>query len=129
MPKPFIIREGTFVFNQDKMNFNEFKATYGELDFLMNGFMQNVIDFVLTNKAVLKGSFTLNSSFINVDEFMDKQTVTTTYPPLSAPYETRVENTVIIIPPNFNLEFNATASRVNFEDLKLEKFKRQYDNK
>jgi AsmA protein len=28
LPKPFIIREGTFVFNQDKMNFNEFKVLW-----------------------------------------------------------------------------------------------------
>ncbi|MFN8325429.1 AsmA family protein [Flavobacterium sp.] len=123
LPKPFVIREGTFVFNQDKMNFNEFKATYGESDFLMNGFMQNVIDFVLTDKAILKGNFILNSNFINVDEFMAKQTVKVDYPPLTAQDKVQVENTVIIIPPNFNLEFNASANKVNFEDLKIENLK------
>ncbi|NMH25509.1 AsmA family protein [Flavobacterium solisilvae] len=123
LPKPFIIRDGTFVFNQDKMNFNEFKATYGESDFKMNGFLQNVIDFVLTDKAILKGNFNLQSDFINVDEFMTKQTVTIDYPPLSAPDEVKTESTVIVIPPNFNLEFNAIANKVNFEDLKLENLK------
>jgi len=123
LPKPFIIREGTFVFNQDKMNFNEFKATYGESDFKMNGFLQNVIDFVLTDKAILKGNFNLQSDFINVDEFMTKQTVTIDYPPLSAPDEVKTESTVIVIPSNFNLEFNAIANKVNFEDLKLENLK------
>ena len=123
LPKPFIIREGTFVFNQDKMNFNEFKATYGESDFKMNGFLQNVIDFVLTDKAILKGNFNLQSDFINVDEFMTKQIVTIDYPPLSAPDEVKTESTVIFIPSNFNLEFNAIANKVNFEDLKLENLK------
>lgn len=124
LPKPFIIREGTFVFNQDKMNFNEFKATYGESDFKMNGFLQNVIDFVLTDKAILKGNFNLQSDFINVDEFMTKQEVTTIYPPLtSVETKTEIESGVIVIPSNFNLEFNAIANKVNFEDLKLENLK------
>jgi hypothetical protein len=123
LPKPFIIREGTFVFNQDKMNFNEFKATYGESDFKMNGFLQNVIDFVLTDKAILKGNFMLQYDFINVDEFMGKQTITIDYPPLSVPDEVKTESTVIIIPSNFNLEINAIAKKVNFEDLKLENLK------
>lgn len=124
LQKPFIIREGTFVFNQDKMNFNEFKATYGESDFKMNGFLQNVIDFVLTDKAILKGNFNLQSDFINVDEFMTKQEVTTIYPPLtSVETKTEIESGVIVIPSNFNLEFNAIANKVNFEDLKLENLK------
>ncbi|HOD09229.1 MAG TPA: AsmA-like C-terminal region-containing protein, partial [Flavobacterium sp.] len=120
LPKPFIIREGNFVFNQDKMNFNEFKATYGQSDFKMNGFMQNVIDFVLTDKAVLKGNFTLHSDFINVDEFM---AATETVQNQSDSTQVKTSSGVIVIPSNFDLEFNATANKVNFEDLKLENLK------
>jgi AsmA protein len=124
LPKPFVIQEGTFVFNQDKMNFNEFKATYGESDFKMNGFLQNVIDFVLTDKAILKGNFNLKSDFINVDEFMAKQEVTTVYPPLTdVEPKTETVSSVIVIPSNFNLEFIASANKVNFEDLKLQNLK------
>lgn len=119
LPKPFVIREGTFVFNQDKMNFNEFKATYGESDFKMNGFLQNVIDFALTNNAVLKGNFTLQSDFINVDEFMSMTETAT----VTDSTQTQSASGVVVIPPNFDLEFNATANKVNFEDLKLENLK------
>jgi AsmA protein len=120
LPKPFVIREGTFVFNQDKMNFNEFKATYGESDFKMNGFLRNVIDFALTDKAVLKGNFTLHSDFINVDEFM---TVTETTATAIDSSKVKPVSGVVIIPPNFDLEFNATANKINFEDLKLQNLK------
>lgn len=120
LPKPFIIREGTFVFNQDKMNFNEFKATYGESDFKMNGFLQNVIDFMLTDKAILKGNFNLQSDFINVDEFM---TATETTSTVADSIQAKSSTGVIVIPSNFNLEFNAIANKVNFEDLKLENLK------
>lgn len=120
LPKPFLIKQGTFVFNQDKMNFHFFSATYGQSDFKMSGYLQNVIDYALTNKAVLKGDFKLNSDFINIDEFMSNNVV------LSSSQETpknkpAIESGVVVIPPNLDLQFNATAGKINFEELLLEK--------
>lgn len=124
LPKPFIIKEGTFVFNQDKMNFNDFVANYGQSDFKMNGYLQNVIDFVLTDKAILKGNFDLKSSFINCDEFLSASTNQTAVPEILkdntkplAPAETGV----IVIPSNFDLQFHAVADKLNFQDLIIEK--------
>jgi AsmA protein len=131
LPKPFIIKEGTFVFNQDKMKFNNFLATYGQSDFKMNGYLQNVIDFVLTNKAILKGNFTLHSNFINVDEFMAN--ATTEIPATSVSVDGKeTKNTevpietstgVVFIPSNFDLQFNATANKINFEGLAIDHLK------
>jgi len=125
LPKPFIIKEGTFVFNQDKMNFNDFFATYGQSDFKMNGYLQNVIDFVLTNKSVLKGNFSLHSNYINVDEFMFNSTqtipvsdtISKTVPP------TETATGVVVIPANFDLQFNATAKKINFDGLDIDNLK------
>jgi len=120
LPKPFIIKEGTFVFNQDKMNFNNFLANYGQSDFKMNGYLQNVIDFVLTDKAVLKGNFALHSDYINVDEFMSKATVQDT---IKKTETKSVSSGVVIIPSNFDLQFNATANKINFEGLAIDNLK------
>jgi AsmA protein len=125
LPKPFLIKEGTFVFNQDKMNFNDFIANYGQSDFKMNGYLQNVIDFVLTDKAILKGNFALQSSFINCDEFMSASTNQTAVPDVlkantqgpTMPTETGV----IVIPSNFDVQFHAVADKLNFQDLIFEK--------
>lgn len=114
LPKPFIIREGLFKFNQDKMNFDNFKATYGESDFSMNGALQNVIEFVLTDKAILKGQFNFNSNYINVDEFMSKQEVEK-----STVDSTTTATGVIIIPSNFDLQLKAKASKINFDGLAI----------
>ncbi|WNM19962.1 AsmA family protein [Flavobacterium capsici] len=114
LPKPFIIREGLFKFNQDKMNFDNFKATYGESDFVMNGALQNVIEFVLTDKAILKGQFNFNSNYINVDEFMSKQEVEK-----STVDSTTTATGVIIIPSNFDLQLKAKASKINFDGLAI----------
>ena len=96
LPKPFIIKEGLFVFNQDKMNFNNFSAVYGKSDFKMNGYLQNVIDFVLSDKAILKGNFNVNANYINVDEFISKSDD-------KATESTSSSNGVVVIPPNFDL--------------------------
>lgn len=123
LPQPFIIKEGTFSFNQDKMNFDNFFASYGQSDFKMNGYLQNVIDFVLTNNAILKGNFTLHSNYINVDEFMTQEEVKTVYPPMTAPTKTKVEKGVVVIPSNFDLQFNASASKINFDGLDIDNLK------
>lgn len=120
LPKPFLIKQGTFVFNQDKMNFHFFSATYGQSDFKMSGYLQNVIDYALTNNAVLKGDFKLNSDFINVDEFMSNNVVLSSSQETSE-NKTPTESGVVVIPPNLDLQFNATAGKINFEELLLEK--------
>jgi AsmA protein len=120
LPKPFVIKQGTFVFNQDKMNFHYFSATYGQSDFKMSGYLQNVIDYALTDNAVLKGNFTLKSDYINVDEFMSNA-------PATLPSENRadtispVASGVVVVPPNFDIQFDATADKVNLDNLILEK--------
>jgi AsmA protein len=125
LPKPFLIKDGTFVFNQDKMNFNNFNATYGQSDLRMNGYMQNVIDFVLSQKAVLKGNFTLTSNYINVNEFMPKAEVSTQTTTSESKVEPKneMESGVVIIPPNLDLKFNCLAQKVDFDELKLQNLK------
>jgi len=123
LPKPFVIKEGTFKFNQDKMNFNDFVAAYGQSDFKMNGYLQNVIDFVLTEKAILKGSFQLHANYINVDEFMTQTTATTVSDTIENTKAQATPAGVVVIPSNFDLQFNATADKINFEGLAIENLK------
>ncbi|WP_298393844.1 AsmA-like C-terminal region-containing protein [Flavobacterium sp.] len=119
LPKPFVIKEGVFTFKQDKMNFKDFKAVYGQSDFKMDGYMQNVIDFVLSPKGVLKGSFNVNANYINVDEFMSNSVKNGTQNQTSV----EVQKGVVVIPPNLNLQFNCNALKVDFEELKIQNLK------
>ncbi|URC14242.1 AsmA-like C-terminal region-containing protein [Flavobacterium sp. B183] len=122
LPKKFIIKEGIFKINQDKMSFNNFLAAYGQSDFRLNGYLQNVFNYATTNTGVLKGSFKSTSRYINVDEFMSSTTTntaatatTTETKPQTQPAQTGV----IIIPANLNLQFTANAQKVNFDKLNL----------
>jgi len=119
LPKPFVIQDGLFSFRQDKMDFTNFNATYGQSDFKMNGYLQNVINFVLSDKETLKGKFVLNANYINVDEFMTEATSVPTSDSKSSEAEAKTSSGVVVVPPNFDLQFIANAQKINFKDLAL----------
>lgn len=120
LPKPFLINQGVFKFQQDKMFFNNFLAAYGASDFKMDGYLQNVINFVLSDREVLKGKFNLTSNYINIDEFMSGATSQpTTQKSTTAPQPATQQSGVVVIPPNFDLQFAANAAKVDFQGLNL----------
>ncbi|CAA9194831.1 AsmA-like C-terminal region-containing protein [Flavobacterium collinsii] len=122
LPKKFIIKEGIFKINQDKMSFNNFLAAYGQSDFRLNGYLQNVFNYATTNTGVLKGSFKSTSRYINVDEFMSATPTTTSTTETKTetqPQKQTTQTGVIIIPSNLNLQFTANAQKVNFDKLNL----------
>ena len=124
LPKKFLIKEGIFKINQDKMSFNNFLAAYGQSDFRMNGYLQNIFNFATTDTSVLRGAFTLNSTYINADEFMSETEVVAVNPTPTTLPETKsttakVETGVIVIPSNLDLKFIANAQKVNFNELTL----------
>jgi AsmA protein len=121
-PKPFVINEGIFVFNQDQMRFSNFKATYGQSDFLMNGSMANVINFALSDSEVLKGNFTVSSNYINVDEFMSETPIAEPNTTATEP-EARTETGVIVVPKTFDFKLNASGKKLNFDGLAIENLK------
>ncbi|WP_188361237.1 AsmA-like C-terminal region-containing protein [Flavobacterium orientale] len=116
LPKPFLIKEGLFQFNQDQMSFDEFKANYGTSDFLMNGYLENVINFVLSDKAILKGNFDLKSNFINLNEFVPVNNSV-------ADENDSITSGVIIIPSNFDLKFNASVQKIKYDELIIDNLK------
>ncbi|HEU4790957.1 MAG TPA: hypothetical protein VFS71_14825, partial [Flavobacterium sp.] len=124
LPKSLLIKEGIFRFNQDKMSFNTFLASYGQSDFKLNGYLQNVFNFMSSKNGTLRGSFTLNSKFINVDEFMSSTSTapvaTTTTAQDIPPQNTTQETGVILVPSNLDLQFYATAHKINYQGLILQ---------
>jgi AsmA protein len=124
LPKKFLIKEGIFKINQDKMSFNNFIAAYGQSDFRMNGYLQNVFNFATTNTGVLRGAFTLNSTYINADEFMSKtEAITTNSSNPTVKPATTSSTGVIMIPANLDIQFQANAQNVNFNELTLKEAK------
>ncbi|WP_445455440.1 hypothetical protein [Flavobacterium sp. HNIBRBA15423] len=115
LPKPFLIENGLFTFNQDQMNFKNFQGKYGQSDILMNGHLENVINFILSDNEIIKGTFNLKSTFLNSNEFIPannnitKETETTT-----------VSFGVVEIPTNLNLNIQAQVRQTKYDDINIE---------
>jgi len=114
-PKPFIIKNGIFSFNQDKMNFNSFKATYGKSVIVLNGALSNVIGYATKPNDTLRGNFSFTSDGIIADDFMAfaNSSPTSSAKPASGP------SGVIMVPRNLNLGFSAAVKKVKYNGLEL----------
>jgi AsmA protein len=116
-PKSFLIHQGLFSFFQDKMKFDTFKASYGKSDFQLNGTLNNVINYVLSDKNKLEGKFTLYSKNLLVDEFMVYANTENTNTATSS------SKGVVIVPDNLNVNLTANADNVFYNGLNLKAVK------
>ncbi|HWB24606.1 MAG TPA: AsmA family protein [Chitinophagaceae bacterium] len=117
-PNPFIIKAGVFRFNQDKIWFDSFKASYGKTAVQLKGYLSNVIDYAMQKNAPLKGNFSIASNHFFVDEFMAFANTGTTSSSNNA-------SGVIIVPATLSMGFNATVNTVTYNGLNLKDFKGQ----
>jgi AsmA protein len=123
-PKPFNVQEGYFTFRNEKMWFDKFSAGYGKSDFAINGYLLNVINYVLESNATLKGNFNVKSKLLNVDEFMAME------PGENKDMKPEVEvvkeenpkmSGVVVLPTNLDVSLTANADRVEYTGLVLNK--------
>lgn len=115
-PQPFFISTGLFRFQQDKMWFDAFKASYGKTNLSLKGYLSNVINYALTSNESLKGNFSLHTPCFYADEFMAYSSSADTL------YNTGTTG-VAIIPSDLTLTFTASANKVNYNGLDLKDFK------
>jgi len=122
LPKPFYLKEGSFEFENEKMWFRKFYATYGKSDFSLSGHLLNTINYFLESKGTLHGNFVLNSNYILVDEFMalksgdnDDQSIEIEY----AKAENPKSSGVVIVPKNLDVSLQANAKKVSFQGLDI----------
>ncbi|SDR10140.1 AsmA protein [Chryseobacterium soldanellicola] len=126
LPKSFYIKEGNFQFENEKMWFRKFFATYGKSDFALNGYLLNTINYFIERKGTLHGKFVLNSNYILIDEFMALKNGDNTDKSIEVEYA-KVENPkssgVVIIPKNLDVSLDANAKKVEFKGLNLNHLK------
>lgn len=119
LPKPFLIENGLFTFNQDQMNFSNFQGKYGQSDIVMNGYLANVINFVLSENEVIKGTFDLKSNFLYLNEFIPTETavVKEEIEKKETPNPTAG---VVEIPKNLDLNIQASVVKTKYDDINIE---------
>ncbi|QJD96125.1 membrane assembly protein AsmA [Mucilaginibacter robiniae] len=126
LPKAFYIKEGNFQFENEKMWFRKFYATYGKSDFALNGYLLNTINYFIERKGTLHGNLVLNSNYILVDEFMalksgdnDDKSIEVEY----AKAENPKSSGVVIVPKNLDVSLTANAKKVGFKGMDISHLK------
>lgn len=116
--KPLQVNTGLFRFSNDKMWFDQFKATYGNSDFSLDGYLNNVVNFILNDNDTLQGNFQLKSTAIVLDEFKSNSGNES-----DKSQETVSTSTgVIMVPKNVNLTFIAEAKSIEYNGINLKDF-------
>lgn len=128
LPKSFFIKEGNFRFENEKMWFTKFLATYGKSDFALNGYLLNTINYFIERKGTLHGKFNLNSNYVLIDEFMALKNGDNSKKSIDVEYA-KVENPkssgVVIIPKNLDVSLQTDIRKVEFKGLALNHLKGQ----
>lgn len=126
LPKSFFIKEGNFQFENEKMWFRKFFATYGKSDFALNGYLLNTINYFIERRGTLHGKFGLNSNYILIDEFMALKNGDNSKKSIDVEYA-KVENPkssgVVIVPKNLDVALDVNARKVEFKGLGLNHIK------
>ncbi|MBO9573629.1 MAG: hypothetical protein J7497_15685, partial [Chitinophagaceae bacterium] len=115
-PHPFLIKNGLFRFDREKVLFNNFTADYAHSDFNLNGYFANLIGYLFSPSEILKGDFIVNSGLVNVNEFMSDNVASTDSP-------SSATTGVIAVPRVYDLSLTTNAQRVLFNDLVIENLK------
>ncbi|MBS1653412.1 MAG: AsmA family protein, partial [Bacteroidetes bacterium] len=118
-PKSFFIDKGVFRFRQDLMQFEEFRARYGQSSLTVNGSVSNVFNYI-ADAGPLRGTIQLNSDKIILDELMAYNGDST-----SVRTDTTAQNSsgVIIIPSNLDLNLDAAVKSVEYNKLSVKDIK------
>jgi AsmA protein len=121
-PKAFFIKEGLFRFENEKMWFEKFGASYGKSDFAINGYLLNTINYFLESNGTLSGNFNLKSKLIYVDEFMALKEGENKDRKTSVEYakeDNPKASGVVVLPTNLNVSLIANADKVEYNGLTL----------
>jgi AsmA protein len=122
LPKSFYIKEGSFQFENEKMWFRKFYATYGKSDFSLNGYLLNTINYFIERKGTLHGNFNLHSERILIDEFMALKSGDNDDKSLQVEYakaENPKSSGVVIVPKNLDVSLEVDAKNVYFQGLDI----------
>ena len=107
---PFYISKTAVTFNTNTIRLNQFEAKTGTSDMSVTGNLENFYGFIFKDE-VLKGNFTLNANNIKVADFLAEDTSD----------KNQKTTSVLKIPPFLDIQLNAKAKTVVYDNITLSK--------
>jgi AsmA protein len=116
--KPLILKAGVFRFDNDNIWFEKFDAKLGASSITLDGHLSNVVNYYLSDKAILKGTFKFQSDYLLLDEFMAAGQPETETAAQVAPAPG-----VFVIPDNYEIGLKADIKKITFRKLEIDSLK------
>ncbi|MCO5238189.1 MAG: AsmA family protein [Chitinophagaceae bacterium] len=121
-PKPLAIHTGNFRFAREKMIFDRFESSYGDMKFVVNGYLVNVIGYALQKNGILKGRLSLAADKINLDEFTAFESPEDDF---SRAGTDSSGTGVILVPRDISLLFTAKVKEADYNSVRINNFNGQ----
>jgi hypothetical protein len=96
-------------FSPQYADLNNFSAQIGKNDLAANGKLENLLPFVMKNET-LKGNLTVNSNYLNLNDFMSDNT---------ASVNDTTQIGIIEIPKNLDFNLNGNFKQLIFDQLNM----------
>ncbi|MEZ4826898.1 MAG: AsmA-like C-terminal region-containing protein [Bacteroidia bacterium] len=120
LPKPVTVESGTASFTPSKLEITSAKGKLGSSDYAVNGYFSNYMAYALMDNQMLKGSMSLVSNRMDLNEWMVEEESAATTGGETAE-ESELE--VIPVPDNLDVVFDADMKEVIYDDLVLKDIK------
>ncbi|MUU77538.1 AsmA-like C-terminal region-containing protein [Winogradskyella endarachnes] len=117
------VKEGKFLFLNEKMAFTNLTVKHQSSDVVLNGYFQNYLDYALYSKGILKGDLTLNAPMVDITEFFPKedQLTQSTDSLVNSNTVENVVSGVMQVPKNIDLAIQISIDSLLYNSLKISK--------
>jgi hypothetical protein len=117
LPYPVEISKLYFTFSPQRLELTTFEMMLGKSDLNARGNIRNYMNYVFKDNETLKGTFSVNSNYFNLNELMTEDLETSPSEPTTA--EEEIELSVIEIPKNIDFVMSSRFNTLIFDDLTI----------
>ncbi len=115
-PEGITIPTAELVFNPRQLSLNDLEMTAGGSDFKGAGYVTNYLSYFLGEESILKGRFTTQSNYVNLNEWMTAEDP-------NAPVQAETNLQAFKIPENIDLELISGITKLDYEKFNLSNIK------
>ena len=104
-------------FSPQHVQLSAFDAKIGKTDIQANGRIDNILSYVFSDDEELTGTFNVNSSLMDLNEFMSEEETSTSSETTTAE---EVPLSVIEVPKNINFTLKSTFNKVIYDNIEID---------
>ncbi|MDQ3192306.1 MAG: AsmA family protein [Bacteroidota bacterium] len=115
LPYDILINKAYLNFSPKFVELSSFESKIGKSDINASGRITKFLEYAFKDE-MLEGTFTMNSKFMDLNEFMEEESTTTA----SAPAAEETPMSVIEVPGNINFLLTAGISKMLYDNIEME---------